>query len=170
MKRIIVLLLLAAAVGAAGFYLWKTFFGETDRDIIGRRLNEVSRVIGKIGKEGFVVQRSQAREISKYFDDICDVRLPRFNREAKMTREHIVQNAITLRNFSSTLELKVYDMEFYFQEGEPLRCKVLFTGVVNATLRTGERFKEGYDLETNWVKKDGEWLIEGVGFSGILEK
>ena len=31
-------------------------------------------------------------------------------------------------------------------------------------------FQEGYDLEMNWVKKDREWLIEGIGFSEILNK
>ena len=48
--------------------------------------------------------------------------------------------------------------------------KVLFTGMVNARVKTGESFREAYDLETDWVKKDGDWLIEGVGFSGILQR
>lgn len=170
MKRLVIILLAVAVAAAAGFAVWKLFFGETDKDIIARRLNEVARVAGKIGKEGFIVQMSQAREIAKYFDDVCDVRLPKFNREAKMTRDHIIQNTILLRNYSNSMELKVYDMEFFFREGEPPRCKVLFTGFVNISARTGERFREGYDLETNWVKKEGEWLIEGIGFSGVLEK
>lgn len=170
MKRILFFLVLLILIAAAGFFVWKTMFGESDQDVIGRRLREVSRTMGKIGNEGFLVQVEHGRTVSKYFDDICDVRLPKFNRVAKMSRDHIMQNVMTVRNWATNLELSVYDVEFFFAEGDPLRCKVLFTGMVTARLRTGEHFREAYDLELNWVKKDGEWLIEGVGFSGILKR
>ena len=170
MKRLIGIVLILLAVGICGFFGWKYFFGESEQDILERRLQEVSRTLGKIGNEGFLVQLEHARAISKYFDDVCDVRLPKFNRVAKMSRSHIEQNVVTVRNWATDLEARVYDTEYYFEEGDPLRCKVLFTVMVHARFRTGESFQEGYDMEINWVKKDGEWLIEGIGFSGILHR
>lgn len=162
-------LLLLLAAGA--FFIWKSFIGETDEDVIRRRLNEVTSCFGKVGKEGFLVQLEQARKIAKYFDEVCDVRLPKFHREAKMNRDNITQNTVTVRQLANTLELSVYDLEFFFPaEGERTRCRLLFTGMVNAEFRSGDRFREAYDLEMTWVKKEGEWLIDGVGFSGILQR
>lgn len=170
-RKILFFLILLIAIAGGGFLVWKTFFGESEEDIIRRRLNEVTRTFGKAGNEGFLVQMESARKITRYFDEICDVRLPKFHREAKMTKDHITQNAIMVRKFSKTLELQAYDLEFFFPEGEEKdRCRLLFTGMVNANLNTGERFREAYDLEIHWVKKEGEWLIEGIGFSGILHR
>ena len=61
-------------------------------------------------------------------------------------------------------------MEFQFQKGKPERCKILCTGMLKADVKTGGTFEEGYDLEMNWIKKNGEWLLEGIGFSEILNK
>jgi hypothetical protein len=159
-------LLLAGGV----FVAWKLFCGESDQDVIARRLHEVTRTFGKAGNEGFLVQMEHAREITRYFDEICDVRFPKFHKEAKMTREHITQKTLMVRKMADSMALSVYDLEFFFSESDPSRCRVLFTGLVNADFRTGERFREAYELETFWVKKNEEWLIEAVGFSGILQR
>lgn len=169
-KKIWMIVILFVIACAAGFFVWKAVFGENDKEILERRMNELALAMGKSGQEGFVVQLEHARTISKYFDEICDIRLPKFHREAKMTRQNIEQNVITARNWTTTLDLKFYEMEFYFQKGDPKRCKVLFTGMLKAKTKLGENFQEGYDLEMNWVKKNGEWLIEGIGFSEILNK
>ena len=87
-----------------------------------------------------------------------------------MSRKDVEQNIMTARNWTTELELKFYELEFYFQEGDPKRCKVLFTGMLKARLKTGGSFDEGYELEMNWIKKNGEWLLEGIGFSEILNK
>lgn len=169
-KKFFLLLFLMAAASVCGFFVWKTVFRESDQQIIERRMREVFQMMGKTGSEGFVVQLEHARTISKYFDDICDVRLPKFHREAKMSRDDIEKNLIKARNWTTSLELKIYDPEYQFPEGDPLRCKVYFTGMVNAHTKSGGSFQEGYDLEIDWVKKDGEWLVSGIGFSQILNK
>lgn len=170
MKRWYVIISAVVLLVAAGIVVWRIAAGESDEDVIRRRLHEVTELLGKKGNEGFLVQMEHAKDVSRYFDEICDVRLPKFHKDAKMSRENIIQNVLLIRKFTNSLDLGVYDLEFYFQDGEPLHCKVLFTGMINANLKTGERFREGYDLEIVWLKKNNEWLIEKVGFSGILEK
>lgn len=164
---IVVLFIIACA---AGFFVWKTYFSENDQEIIGRRMQEVTQMLGKSGTESYIVQLEHARTISKYFDDICDIRLPKFHKEAKMSREQIEKNIITARNWTNSLELKIYDLRYEFQESDPKRCKVSFTGMLDVKTKVSGSFQEGYDLEMNWVKKDREWLIEGIGFSEILNK
>lgn len=169
-KKIFMILILAVIACVSGFFVWQSVFGEDDREIIERRLDEICQMMGKTGTEGFVIQLEHARTISRYFDDTCRIRLPKFYKEAEMTRDDLEKNLIKARNWTTSLELKMYDMRLQFQEGEPLRCKMLVTGMLNAKTKTGGSFREGYDLELNWIKKDGEWLIEGVGFSEILNK
>lgn len=169
-KKIWFILILFIIACVSGYFVWKSFFGESDQEIIGRRMHEVVQILGKTGTEGFVVQLEHARTISKYFDDICDVRLPKFHKEAKMSREHVEKNVMTARNWTNHLELKIADLQYHFQEGEPKRCTVLFSGMLDVKTAAFGSFQEGYDLEMNWVKKDGEWLIEGLGFSQILNK
>ena len=169
-RKIWMIIILFIIACVSGFFVWKSVFGEDDQEIIRRRMQEVTQMLGKSGTEGFIVQLEHARTIAKYFDDVCDIRLPKFRKEAKMTREHVEQNIVTARNWTTAMELKIYDLEYHFQEGDPKRCKVLFTGMLNAVTKDGGSFKEGYELEMDWVKKDGEWLIEGIGFSEILNK
>lgn len=169
-RKIFMILVLFVIACVSGYFVWKTLFAENDQDILERRMTEIAQTMGKTGQEGIVVQLEHARTISKYFDDICDIRLPKFNREAKMSRKDVEQNIMTARNWTTELELKFYELEFYFQEGDPKRCKVLFTGMLKARLKTGGSFDEGYELEMNWIKKNGEWLLEGIGFSEILNK
>ena len=104
MKRkigFIILLFLLIAGGA--FAVWKIFGGESEQDVISRRLQEVSRTFGKAGNEGFLVQMEHAREITRYFDEICDVRFPKFHKEAKMAHEHITQNTLMVRKLANSM-------------------------------------------------------------------
>ena len=169
-KKFFLLLFLTAAASVCGFFVWKTVFGESDQQIIERRMREVFQMMGKTGSEGFVVQLEHARTIAKYFDEISEIRLPKFHLESKMSRDDIEKNLIKARNWTTSLELKMYEPEYHFQEGEPLRCRVNFTGMVDARTKSGGSFQEGYELEMDWVKKDGEWLVSGVGFTQILNK
>ncbi|MBE6405210.1 MAG: hypothetical protein E7040_04235 [Lentisphaerae bacterium] len=169
-RKIFLIVILFIVACVAGFFVWKIFFGENDQEIIQLRMNEVARMMGKSGDESFVVQAENAKKISDYFDDTCEMSLPKFHKQAKMTRKDIQKNIATARNWTTSLEIKFYEMEFHFQEDDPNRCKVLFTGMIKAKTKTGGSFEEGYDLEMKWVKKDGEWLIEAIGFSEILNK
>ena len=87
-----------------------------------------------------------------------------------MSRDDIEKNVIKARNWTTSMELKIYEPVYQFQTGDLLRCKVTFTGMLDAQLRSGGSFQEGYEIEMSWVKKEGEWLVDGIGFSQILNK
>ena len=169
-KKIWMIIVLFVIACISGFFVWKALFAESDQEILERRMNELSAAMGKSGQESVVVQMEHAKIISKYFDDVCDVRLPKFHKEAKMSRQDVEQNIMIARKWTNSLELKFYEMEFQFQKGKPERCKIFCTGMLKADVKTGGTFEEGYDLEMNWIKKNGEWLLEGIGFSEILNK
>ena len=169
-RKIILLFVLAVVACVSGFFVWRALYGENDQQVIERKMGEIFQMMGKTGSEGFVVQLEHARTIAKYFDEVSEIRLPKFHLESKMSRDDIEKNLIKARNWTTSLELKMYEPEYHFQEGEPLRCRVNFTGMVDARTKSSGSFQEGYELEMDWVKKDGEWLVSGVGFTQILNK
>ena len=50
-KKFFLLLFLTAAASVCGFFVWKTVFGESDQQIIERRMREVFQMMGKTGSE-----------------------------------------------------------------------------------------------------------------------
>ena len=48
-KKFFLLLFLTAAASVCGFFVWKTVFGESDQQIIERRMREVFQMMGKTG-------------------------------------------------------------------------------------------------------------------------
>lgn len=155
--RISVPAVVVAAVVLYFSYSW--FWPKSDEDIIFGHVDKIVELASKEGEESQFASIGRARDIEKFFvsNPHVDVGRPL---PVIRDRDEITAIIHHFRASAQRLEVEVSGKELEITpEGDRAVLRLLATGSGEAS---GYRLDEARHLLIDWVRQEGDWLIEKV--------
>jgi hypothetical protein len=155
MKIVVRLLLLAALVGG-GIWLWMHFHPGPEK-AIRRRLADVAEQVSFNSGEGMVAKTMRSEKLASYFarEVSLTIDLPEISSHESMSRDEISRFAYLLR--SSFRSLKVQCLDPVITLGADQK-----SANVELTIRAetaGDKYLVVQEMRFTMKEVDGEWLI-----------
>ena len=157
-----VLLALGVAVYFGYYYLWL----EDDERIILGKIDTLVELASKEGDETVFVGVSRARDIADHFTDEFYLDMGRPIPRGRSNRDELTAGIAQARGQIASLRLRVSDRDLVLDEGGE-RATMELTGRGRLD-HQGGRGEEARRFRVEWVKEDGEWLIERVELLEVL--
>ena len=165
-RKLCIFSVLLAAAGIAAYFF---FFAEKEESKIKRAFGELSATVRKSGNEGMLVSLEKAKTASKFFDEICTLKLENIPQGVgRMSRDNIASNTAMLRKYFDRMDISFYDMEI-FVESDGAEARMTFTAVFNGS-GSGRKVEEPREMDAELVKKGGRWLIRSLAFREVIQK
>jgi hypothetical protein len=157
MKIVVRLVLLAALVGA-GVWLWM-YYHPGPEEMIRRRLADVAAEVSFAEREGMVARAAHSQKLAGYFarEVSLQIDLPELSSHEGMSREEIAQLALALRSSPYFRSLKVQCLDPVITLGADRK-----SAIVELTLRAetvGDKYLIVQEMKFTMKEVDGEWLI-----------
>ncbi len=156
------LLLLGAAVYFGYYYFWL----EDDERAIHGRVDRLVELASKDGEETVFVGIGRARDIADHFAGEVRLDMGRPFPSGRADRDELTAAIGQARANVDQLRLRVSDRELEIDD-DGRRAVMELTGHGDLTARQGQG-REVRRFRVEWVKEDGEWLIEKIELLDIL--
>jgi len=156
MKDWIFRLLLAVAVIALAFWLWRTFFPGPER-VIRQQLSEVAKLASFAANEAPLAKMANAQKLSSFFSDDAEVRVEvqGFAPQSLKGREDIFQKALGVRQYLASVNVEFLDVNVSVNQDRQ-------TAVANLTAKIKVSVEKDFypqELKFTFKKINGKWLI-----------
>lgn len=137
------------------YFLWR----ERDEQIINRRLNEIVELAEKSRNEAPLLTMSQSREILQYISQTPQIQfgppLPVIR-----DRESLGAAILQVRQAASVLEIRIIERTIRLAP-DSQSAEMQVEAEANVS-HAGEGGTDRRRFVIEWVKEDGEWVIERV--------
>jgi hypothetical protein len=157
--KIVLRLILLAAVAALGVWLWTVLFPGPEK-IIRRRLVELARTASSSPNESDLTRLAAARSVAGFFSDPVELKLtvPELGQHSSMDREEIARLVYMARSRSGGLRVIFPDINVTVA---PDRRSAVVNLTVDANI-SGERDRLLQEMKFTLRQVDGQWLISRV--------
>ena len=157
--KIIVRLVMLAALVALGVWLWFVLFPSPEK-VIHKRLMALASTVSFSSSEGNLVRLAGAQNLAGFFsaDVEVDIDVPGHERHVFMGRQEITQAALTARSAVSDLAVKFPDINITVAPGKQ-------SAVANLTLEarvSGQPDIVVQEMKFTLQKTDGKWLVTHI--------
>jgi len=157
--KLVIRLILAAALLALGMWLWSFLFPGPET-VIRRRLAEVARAASFGANEGPLARLSNVTKLAGYFSADIEVNLDLrgYGQRTLSGRDEITQAAMGARSGVSTLKVEFLDVTVALESDRQ-------SAVVDLTAKAwvpGEKDFTVQELKFTLKNIDGEWLITRI--------
>ena len=165
-RRIIVIIIVTAALIGAALLAWHWFFDQKARVV--RTLEAAAAAMEIKEGESAAVALAKVHKLEQRLDDSIDVKI-RFNRQT-YTGKHDRRDAMTglaaLRKAGVKLKIKLSDFNVTVN-GDAAHAEAAAT----VEGKNGSQdFSLQEDIEFDLVRRDGEWLISRIAIRNFMEK
>jgi hypothetical protein len=156
--KIIIRIVLLAALAALGIWLWTVLFPRPEK-VIRRRLTELARTVSSSANESDLTRLATARNVAGFFAATVElnVDLPELGQRT-MDREEITQAALMGRSRAGGLLVKFPDINITVATDKQ-------SAVADLTVEakaSGERDSMVQEMKFTLRKTDGQWLITRI--------
>jgi acyl CoA:acetate/3-ketoacid CoA transferase alpha subunit len=157
--KIIIRIVLLAALAALGVWLWTILFPSPEK-VIRRRLTELARIVSSSSNEGDLTRLAAARSVAGFFSTNVElnVELPELGQRNSMDREEITQAALMARSRAGGVQVKFPDINITVA---PDKQSAVADLTVEANV-SGEQSPMVQEMKFTLQKTDGQWLITRV--------
>ena len=157
--KVIIRIVLLAALAALGIWLWTVLFPRPEK-IIHRRLTELARTVSSSANESDLTRLAAARSVAGFFAATVElnVDLPELGQHNSMDREEITQLALMGRSRAGGLRVKFPDINITVAPDQQSAVADL---TVEANV-SGEHDPIVQEMKFTLRKTDGQWLITRV--------
>jgi len=157
--KIVVRLILLAALAALGVWLWTVLF-PGPKKIIHRRLLELARTVSSSPNESDLTRLAVARSVAGFFSTNVEFKVesPRFGQRNFMDREEITQLVLFARSRAGGLQVTFPDINVTVAPDKQ-------SAVANLTVEAkvpGEPDPIMQEMKFTLRRIDGQWLITRV--------
>jgi hypothetical protein len=156
--KIIIRIVLLAALAALGIWLWTVLFPSPEK-VIRRRLTELARTVSSSANESDLTRLAVARSVAGFFaaDVELNVDLPELGQRT-MDRVEITQLALMGRSRAGGLQVKFPDINITVA---PDKQSAMADLTVEANI-SGEHDSVVREMKFTLRKTDGQWLITRI--------
>jgi hypothetical protein len=157
--KIIIRIVLLAALAALGIWLWTVLFPRPEK-VIRRRLTELARTVSSSANESDLTRLGAARRVAGFFafNVELNVDLPELGQRSSLDREEITQLALLARSRAGGLHVKFPDINITVA---PDKQSAVADLTVEANV-SGEHDSIVREMKFTLRKTDGQWLITRV--------
>ena len=157
--KIIIRIVLLAALAALGIWLW-TFLFPSPEKVIRKRLMQFARTVSTSPNESDLARLAAARSVAGFFAATVElnVDLPELGQRNSLDREEITQAALMARSRAGGLHVKFPDINITVA---PDKQSAVADLTVEANI-SGERDSIVREMKFTLRKTDGQWLITRV--------
>ena len=157
--KIIIRIVLLAALAALGIWLWTVLFPSPEK-VVRRRLTELARTVSSSPNESDLARLASARSVAGFFAATVElnVDLPELGQHNSMDREEITQLALMGRSRAGGLRVKFPDINITVAPDQQSAVADL---TVEANV-SGEHDPIVQEMKFTLRKTDGQWLITRV--------
>jgi hypothetical protein len=157
--KIIIRIVLLAALAALGIWLWTVLFPRPEK-VIRRRLTELARTVSSSANESDLTRLASARNVAGFFAATVElnVDLPELGQRSSLDREEITQLALLARSRASGVRVKFPDINITVA---PDKQSAVADLTVEANI-TGEHDSVVREMKFTLRKTDGQWLITRI--------
>jgi len=157
--KLIIRILLIAALAALGFWLWTVFFPGPER-IIRKQLAGLAADISFSQSQSDLVKIAHAQSVAGFFADnvVMNITIPGHDMQTTMGHDEITQAVLTSRQAATGIDLKFPDVNITVA---PDKNSATADVTVDATV-SGERNAVLQEMKFTFEKTDGKWLIDQV--------
>lgn len=158
MKLVIRLVLLAALI-ALGVWLWTIFFPSPEK-VIRKRLAEVARLASFTPNEGLIPRAANLQKLASYFDSEVTLTVDwrRGTQQIVADREEMTQLALAIRSNLRSLKVQLLDLNVMVSADKQ-------SAVVELTARASAPGEPDFliqEMKFTLKKVDNEWLISRI--------
>ena len=157
--KIIIRIVLLAALAALGVWLWTVLFPRPEK-VIRRRLTELARTVSSSANESDLMRLAAARSMAGFFAATVElnVDLPELGQRNSLDHEEITQAALVARSRAGGVQVKFPDINITVA---PDKQSAVADLTVEANI-SGERDPIVREMKFTLRKTDGQWLITRV--------
>jgi len=157
--KIIIRIVLLAALAALGIWLWTVLFPRPEK-VIRRRLTELSRTVSSSANESDLTRLGAARRVAGFFAATVElnVDIPELGQHNSLDREELTQLALLARSRAGGLRVKFPDINITVA---PDKQSAVADLTVEANI-TGEHDSVVREMKFTLRKTDGQWLITRI--------
>ena len=157
--KIVLRLILLAALAALGVWLWTVLFPSPEK-VIRRRLVELARTVSSSPNESDLTRLAAARNVAGFFSAHVELKLtvPELGQRDSMDREEIPPMVVTARSRAGGLQVKFPDINVTVA---PDKRSAVADLTVEANI-SSERDRLLQEMKFTLQKIDGQWLITRV--------
>jgi acyl CoA:acetate/3-ketoacid CoA transferase alpha subunit len=157
--KIIIRIVLLAALVALGVWLWTVLFPGPEK-VIRKRLTELARTVSSSANESDLARLVAARSVAGFFSNNVElnVDIPELGQHNSMDREEITQLALMARSRAGGLHVKFPDINITVA---PDKQSAVADLTVEANV-SGEHDSIVREMKFTLRKADGQWLITRV--------
>jgi hypothetical protein len=156
--KIVLRLILLAALVALGVWLWTVLFPSPEK-VIRRRLLELARTVSSSPNEGDLTRLAAARSVAGFFAATVELKvaLPELGQRGSIDREEIPPIVVMARSRTSGLKVTFPDINVTVAPGQQSAVANL---TVEANIFGSERLLQ--EMKFTLRQIDGQWLITCV--------
>jgi hypothetical protein len=156
--KIVLRLILLAALVALGVWLWMVLFPGPEK-IIRRRLLELARTVSSSPNESDLIRLAAARSVAGFFAANVELKvaLPELGQRGSIDREEIPPIVVMARSRTSGLKVTFPDINVTVAPGKQSAVANL---TVEANIFGSERLLQ--EMKFTLRQIDGQWLITCV--------
>ena len=156
--KIIIRIVLLAALAALGVWLWTVLFPSPEK-VIRRRLMELARTVSSSSNESDLTRLAAARSVAGFFASTVElnVDLPELGQRT-LDREELTQLALLARSRAGGVHVKFPDITITVA---PDKQSAVADLTVEANV-SGERDSIVREMKFTLRKTDGQWLITRI--------
>ncbi len=159
MKAWLARLALLGALLALGIWGWRAAFPGPEQ-LIRKRLAELARLASFTQSEGSLVKLAKAQQLAARFtpDAEISVDLPGRSPQSLNGRDELMQAAMSARTMVKSLKVQFVDVTVKLGDAPE-------SGIAHFTVKAdvpGETTPEVEELEAQFKRVDGDWLIQHV--------
>jgi hypothetical protein len=156
--KIIIRIVLLAALAALGVWLWTVLFPSPEK-VIRRRLMELARTVSSSPNESDLTRLAAARSVAGFFASTVElnVDLPELGQRT-LDREELTQLALLARSRAGGVHVKFPDITITVA---PDKQSAVADLTVEANV-SGERDSIVREMKFTLRKTDGQWLITRI--------
>jgi hypothetical protein len=161
-KTVLMTALGCAALWVGGYWL---FMGDGDEKIIHRHFDRLVELAEKGEAESFIVAISQSREAAQLFapEAVVELGSPL---PLIVGRSDLQGFLIQVRQSVQSIDIRILDRELVVAaDGATARMEVEARGRVSYA---GDQGHETRRFILEWIKVEGDWLINRVTLDGVL--
>ena len=138
---------------------------QSDERKIRARVKQIQELVDKDRGETNLTSLNKARKISELFADGFEFRAEQFDYIGR-DRRSLVGAIHRYRSTSDRVRMRVFDSDLHL-DPQAGRATMNLTAEFTADFR-GTLGRDGYRFQVNWVKREGQWLIDFVNLVEIL--
>jgi hypothetical protein len=157
--KIIIRIVLLAALAALGVWLWTVLFPSPEK-VIRKRLTELARTVSSSANESDLARLASARSGAGFFAATVElnVDIPELGQHNSLDREELTQLALMARSRTGGVRVKFPDINITVAPDKQSAAADL---TVEANI-SGEHNSVVREMKFTLRKTDGQWLITRI--------